>query len=133
MKPFMRNASTILACVSLAFVAANPTRTFAQNAAENRVFFADSVAPLPAQPGLNPQGLFVGTLNSHANDKMEIMFSLAIPKAAEEELEAKVAKGEESFSPEALQSDFAPRAADVDKLTNWLTGQGFARSRTRHA
>ena len=124
MKPFMRNASTILACVSLAFVAANPTRTFAQNAAENRVFFADSVAPLPAQPGLNPQGLFVGTLNSHANDKMEIMFSLAIPKAAEEELEAKVAKGE-VVSPESLQSDFAPGAEDVNKLTNWLKGQGF--------
>ena len=61
----------------------------------DRKIFQDSVTPLPAQPGITPEGLMVNAMTPERPDEtMNIHFSLNIAADVQAQLEAKVAKGE---------------------------------------
>jgi kumamolisin len=93
-------------------------------AAAERKVFTNSVIPLPAT-GLGPHGLVVNApVADHSKDKMDVLFSLAIPKEAREKLEAKVLKGE-IVDPKDLTKDFSPKPDDVKRLVSWLKENGF--------
>jgi len=90
-----------------------------------RKIFQDSVTPLPVQAGLTPSGLMVQAVQpDHRNDLMTLLFSLAIPKAAQDELEARVARGE-VISFDEMKKSYSPNPADVDQLQHWLRAQGY--------
>jgi kumamolisin len=92
--------------------------------AQRRVF-QDSVTPLPDTPGPGPRGLMVAAAEPEtANEEMNVLFSLEIPAAKTADLEERVARGE-VVSPDELQKNYAPNAADRDKLVKWLKAQGF--------
>jgi kumamolisin len=59
-----------------------------------------------------------------AHEEMNVLFSLEIPAAKTADLEERVARGE-VLSPDELQQNYAPNAADRDKLVKWLNAQGF--------
>jgi kumamolisin len=91
----------------------------------DRKMFHDSVVAIPVESGPGPGGLIV--LPAAAENREEMMtlhFSLALPPAAEADLEAKVAKGE-TVSMDALHRDYGAKQEDVDALTAWLKAQGF--------
>ena len=90
-----------------------------------RKVFQDSVTPLPDTPGPGPRGLMVAAAEPEtANEEMNVLFSLEIPAAKTADLEERVARGE-VVSPDELQQNYAPNAADRDKLVKWLNAQGF--------
>jgi len=90
-----------------------------------RKVFQDSVTPLPDTPGPGPRGLMVAAAEPEtANEEMNVLFSLEIPAAKTADLEERVARGE-VLSPDELQQNYAPNAADCDKLVKWLNAQGF--------
>ncbi|MGA8332950.1 MAG: protease pro-enzyme activation domain-containing protein, partial [Mycobacterium sp.] len=90
-----------------------------------RKVFADSVVPLPDEPGLTPRGLMVQDVApAQLNDQMRLLFSLQIPPKAEAELEKRVAGGE-VVSPEELQQKYAADPEDRKKLVAWLKRQHF--------
>ena len=90
-----------------------------------RKVFQDSVTPLPDTPGPGPRGLMVAAAEPEtANEEMNVLFSLEIPAAKTADLEERVARGE-VLSPDELQQNYAPNAADRDKLVKWLNTQGF--------
>jgi kumamolisin len=90
-----------------------------------RKVFQDSVTPLPDTPGPGPRGLMVAAAEPEtANEEMNVLFSLEIPAAKTADLEERVARGE-VLSPDELQQNYAPNAADRDKLVKWLNAQGF--------
>ena len=91
----------------------------------DRIVFHDSIVPLPAQLGLTPNGLLTQAAKpEHKEERMELLFSLAIPQAAQQKLEDIVARGK-TVTADALQRDYAPKAADLNALRDWLTRQGF--------
>jgi kumamolisin len=93
--------------------------------AAKRKVFTDSVTQLPAQPGRTPQGLTVeAAAPEHLTQKMDLHFSLAIPRKALKELEEAVAKGK-VIPREKLARDYASKQKDVDALTKYLKAQGF--------
>lgn len=66
----------------VALLAPWPAEAQAQNPQPSapRKIFADSVTPLPAQPGLTPHGLLVhAAAPSTQAEKMDVLFSLSIP------------------------------------------------------
>ena len=90
-----------------------------------RKIFSDSVTPIPVEAGLTPNGLMVHAAEaSRGKEKMDVLFSLAIPPEAQQSLEDKVARGEVVPAKE-LQSVYTPVQSDVDTLTKWLKEQGF--------
>jgi kumamolisin len=112
--------------LALAFLAATAVGLQLAVAQQERKVFSDSVTPLPKEPGRTAAGLLVHEATiDHSNDKMELLFSLAIPQQAREEMEARVAKGE-VISAKELAAKYTPKAADRDKLVAWLQEQGFA-------
>jgi kumamolisin len=91
----------------------------------DRKIFQDSVTPLPVQTGLTPNGLMVQAIQpDHRGESMTLLFSLAIPKAAQDELESRVAKGQ-VISFDEMKKSYSPNAADVTQLQNWLKAQGY--------
>ena len=91
----------------------------------DRKVFHDSVIPLPSQPGSTRLGLVVNAADvSDRNEKMKVLFSMAMDQAAQAELERRVANGE-VVSFDELKGKYAPNAADVKELTEWLKAQGF--------
>jgi kumamolisin len=91
----------------------------------DRKFFNDSITPLPDQPGLTARGYMVNAAQPEdANEKMNVLFSLAMPDDKKADLEARVAKGE-VVPPEALRTEYAPNADDVRALVSWLESEGF--------
>src|SRR5229473_2992083 len=91
----------------------------------DRKVFQDSVTALPEQMGLTPHGLMVQAMEAeHSEEPMTLLFSLAIPKEAQDELESRVAKGE-VVSFDEMKKSYSPKAADVDGLVSWLKGQGY--------
>jgi kumamolisin len=92
--------------------------------AERKVF-QDSVTSLPDKPGPAPRGLVVAAAEPDTrNEQMTVLFSLEIPSEKTADLEERVARGE-VVSPDELQQNYAPNAADRDKLVKWLKKQGF--------
>jgi kumamolisin len=113
-------------CAVLAFVAVMiaPGVASAQPGA-NRKVFTDSVTPLPAQTGLTAQGMLVQAAEPvHKTEKLDLLFSLAIPKGAQQELEDAVSKGK-VIPRDKLKTDYSPKQADVDALTKHLKDEGF--------
>jgi len=92
--------------------------------APSRKVFKNSVIPLPPS-GPIPHGLVVNAAGvERKQDKMDILFSLAIPAEARAKLEEKVLKGE-VVDPKDLAKNYAPKPEDVDRLSKWLKDQGF--------
>jgi kumamolisin len=90
-----------------------------------RKLFADSVTPLPDDPGPTPRGLMVAAaLPETRDEQMTILFSLDTPPDKEADLEQRVANGE-VISPADLQQNYAPDADERDKLITWLKSQNF--------
>jgi kumamolisin len=119
--------AALLASVVLTLTARQEDKTEGKEA---RKLFKDSVTPLPEKLGLTPSGLMVrAAAAEHKTDKMDIVFTLSIPKELREKLEEKVAKGE-VVSPKELTSTYSPKAADVKKLTAWLKKEGFTITHT---
>src|SRR6478752_5074923 len=97
-----------------------------------RKVFQDSVTPLPDTPGPGPRGLMVAAAEPEtAHEEMNVLFSLDIPAAKTTDLEERVARGE-VVSPDELQQNYAPNAADRDKLVKWLKAQGFDVTEVSH-
>lgn len=117
--------TALAACLGLT-AAMELSSSLAQPPAQpaGRKVFKNSVIPLPPS-GLSPQGLVVNASpQSHKQDKMDVLFSLAIPKEARAKLQEKVLKGE-VVDPKELETEYAPKAEDVARLSKWLKEQGF--------
>jgi len=91
-----------------------------------RKVFADSVTELPEDMGTTPNGLMVNAAaaKDHHDEEMTVLFSLALPEAAQARLEEAVAQGE-VIPPGQLQKDFTADAGDRAALVAWLKDQGF--------
>jgi len=89
-----------------------------------RKVFTDSVVPLPPENGLAPNGLLLhGIGPRHDDEPMEVLFSLELPAAVTQQLEAKVAAGE-VVPPDELAAMTAPD--DVrERLVAWLADHDF--------
>jgi len=98
----------------------------------NRKVFHDSIVELPEQLGVTQSGLNVtATRPDHGDEKMEVSFSLAIPKNAQDELEAKVAAGQ-VVSPDELNAKYSVPQVEVDPLVNWLKNAGYEVTHISH-
>jgi kumamolisin len=90
-----------------------------------RKSFEDSITPLPDEPGPTPRGLIVqGIEPDTREEEMTVLFSLEIAPNDEQDLEARVARGE-VVPAEELQKRYAPDAGDREKLVTWLRAQNF--------
>jgi kumamolisin len=91
----------------------------------DRKVFHDSVTSLPSQHGLTQNGLLVQAANDdQRREQMSVLFSLALPEKARQDLEAKVERGE-TVSPDDLKK-LTPTAASVAPLVEWLKKNGYA-------
>ena len=91
----------------------------------DRKVFADSVTPLPDQPGLTPHGLMIHAEKpTDRNEKMTLLFSVGISASAQADLEARVAKGE-IVPPEELRESYRSDQDDLNALVSWLKKQGY--------
>ncbi len=90
-----------------------------------RKMFSHSVVPLPAGPGLTPQGLIVSAAEpKHRQETMTLHFSLSPSAARQQELEGRVARGEVvPFQEQAAK--YGADAASAGALAAWLKQQGF--------
>jgi kumamolisin len=90
----------------------------------DRKVFSDSVTPLPEQ-GPTAHGLMVAAAKpEHRDEKMSLLFSVAIPDSAQADLEEKVARGE-VVAPGDLSKKYSASADDVKGLVSWLKSQGY--------
>jgi kumamolisin len=90
----------------------------------DRKVFADSVTPLPEQ-GLTTHGLMVNAAKpEHRNEKMKLLFSVAIPADSQADLEDRVARGE-VVPIDELNKKYVGDATDIKGLVAWLKGQGY--------
>jgi kumamolisin len=90
-----------------------------------RKVFSNSITPLPQETGLTPHGLMVQPEDQqHRNEKMTLLFSLAIRPSLEKELEEKMASGA-VVSSEDLRSRYRSDSGGLDKLLAWLRQEGF--------
>jgi kumamolisin len=91
----------------------------------DRKVFHDSVVSIPVESGPAPNGLVVQKADpAHANESMDVLFSLSLPADANADLEAKVARGE-TVPVESLHQRYAAAQADVDALVTWLKKEGY--------
>jgi kumamolisin len=92
----------------------------------DRKTFANSVTPLPAESATpTTHGLMIAaTQPENQQEKMTIVFSLAIPDTAQAELQQMVADGK-VISPKELSQKYSADAADAKALTAWLKAQGL--------
>ena len=63
-------------------------------------------------------------VQDHKKDKLDVLFSLAIPEEARAKLEARVLKGE-VVEPNDLAKNYSPKPEDVKVLVDWLKGEGL--------
>src|SRR5262252_3582856 len=90
-----------------------------------RTVFHDSIIPLPQQPGLTTHGLLIAAAEpSHGEEPMEVHFALAPSPAAEQQLEARVARGD-VVPPDELARLYTAPPADAVALKAWLQTEGF--------
>ena len=91
----------------------------------DRKVFHDSVIAVPPQPGLTPNGMLIAAAEPpHGDEMMDVHFSLDLAPGVAQQLEARVAKGEEVPLAE-LQQLYTATPADATKLTDWLKAEGF--------
>ena len=91
----------------------------------DRKTFKNSVTPLPKQEGVVHNGLMLNAVKpEQLDEKMTILFSFGPPRDVQDELEAKVAKGE-TVSPAKLEEAYGPNKKDREALIGWLRKEGF--------
>src|SRR5439155_22065987 len=79
----------------------------------------------PPQPGPTPEGMLLARAQQqHGDEMMDVHFSLALAPGAQQQLEARVAKGEVVPAAE-LDKIYASKPVDADALKAWLKAQGF--------
>src|ERR1051326_3233403 len=92
---------------------------------DNRKVFANSVTPLPEEPGITPHGLILNAAQpDNRNEQMTLLFSVAPPDDVRKQLEEIVAKGQ-TVSAKELNTKYASRSADVQPVIGWLKKGGF--------
>src|SRR5580704_11174762 len=91
----------------------------------NKKLFPGSVMAIPTATGMASQGLIVNAAQpKHRKEIMNLHFSLAVPEAAHQELEARVAKGD--IVPVTEQNaKYGADLAQTRNLVNWLKKEGF--------
>jgi kumamolisin len=90
-----------------------------------RKLFQDSVTPLPAQPGLTPEGLMVNAMApQHPDETMNVHFALSIATEFQAQVEEKVAMGG-TVPLEELNKLYNAPAADTQVLVSWLKANGY--------
>src|ERR1700722_5374655 len=90
-----------------------------------RKMFPDSVLPIPAGAGATAHGLIINAAEPRDRaESMDISFLLALPAAAEAELQDRVDKGE-VISGTELKSKYSVDPAIVSALEDWLKKEGF--------
>src|ERR1043166_195821 len=93
--------------------------------ADDRKMFENSVTPLPPTEGPTHLGLMVAAAHPDTGKElMTVVFSLAIPDSAEEDLQQAVAQGK-VISPKELNKKYAADSADAKALVAWLKSEGF--------
>jgi len=91
----------------------------------SRKLFHDSVVELPPQAGTAPTGLNVHAASAeHGEELMTVSFSLSGDKAKNDELEARVARGEVLPAAE-VQTRYGAPEDKAQKLVRWLKDQHF--------
>src|SRR5947209_4586520 len=128
--------ATLLAGLAFAAVlvtsltmAQQPDKADKADKADGRKVFTNSVVPLPPT-GPARHGLIVNApKRDHSKEKMDVLFSLAIPKEAQAELEQKVLAGE-TISPDELLKEYSAKPEDVQRLRKWLEGEGLKEAST---
>lgn len=94
----------------------------------SRKILHDSVIPLHVDPGesdATPDGASIHAASgAHDDEILPLLFSLELPGDATARLEEMIARGEIA-TPETLHSDFAVPREQVDRVTEWLKGEGF--------
>jgi kumamolisin len=91
----------------------------------DRKLFANSVVSLPSAVSPTPHGLMVAAASpEHRKEMMTILFSLAIPDDAKQQLKQAVAQGT-VISPKDLAKKYAADAGDAKALVAWLKSEGF--------
>lgn len=92
----------------------------------SRKLFHDSVLELPPQPGLTATGFNVHAAEApHHDEVMQVHFSLSPDGQANEDLEARVEKGETVPLAE-LNARYGMSKQQVEPLLEWLKKQHFA-------
>ncbi len=90
----------------------------------DRKIFHDSITPLP-EDGVSPLGLVVNkTREVDKGHDMNLIFSLNMDAALQQELEDKVAAGQ-TVSPAELKQRYVPDQTNIKTLATWLKAQGF--------
>lgn len=91
----------------------------------SRKLFSDSVLELPPQPGLTATGFNVHAVEAqHHEEVMHLHFSLSPDATANDELEARVAKGE-TVSTDDLRTKYGVSKQQLTPLLDWLKQQKF--------
>jgi kumamolisin len=91
----------------------------------NKKLFPGSVMAIPTATGMATQGLIVNPAQpKHRKEIMHLHFSLAVPEAAHQELEARVAKGDIVTVAEQT-AKYGADLAQTRNLVNWLKKEGF--------
>jgi kumamolisin len=91
----------------------------------DRKVFHDSVIALSQQPGLTTNGMLIAAAEpKHGEEMMDVHFSLSLAPGVDQQLEAKVAKGEVVPLPE-LEKLYTAPASDAKALAAWLKTEGF--------
>jgi kumamolisin len=87
----------------------------------DRKMFTKSVIPLPEETFVPTEGRMVAKANANlvTTRKVDFTISLSIPEAAQNELAARVAKGE-VITKKEMDEKYSPKAEDIDKLVKWL-------------
>ena len=90
----------------------------------DRKVFKDSIIPLPRQPVVKSLGLVLHDVRpEHRQEKLTLLFSLALPGNLQKEMEEKVASGE-TVASDDLNKYSADRKS-FEKLVAWLKARGF--------
>jgi kumamolisin len=90
----------------------------------DRKIFQDSITPLPAEPGITPDGLVVNAATPGPDETINVHFSLSIAPDVQAQLEQKIAKGE-VVPVEEVNKLYNAKPADKDALVSWLKANGY--------
>ena len=83
----------------------------------DRKVFQDSITPLPAEPGITPDGLVVNAAAPGPDETINVHFSLSIAPDVQAQLEQKIAKGE-VVPVEQVNKRYNTKPADKDALVS---------------
>jgi kumamolisin len=95
-----------------------------------RKVFHDSIMPLPAQPGLTPEGLMINAMTPQRPDEtLNLQFALSIAPDVQAQLEDKVSRGE-VVPLDQLDKLYTAQPGDRGALISWLKANGYEITQT---